>query len=654
MKAPTVTGTLTVNPRGFGWIATEGGSDDLWVGNSDFGPAMHRDRVRATIQRGSQGRVRGIVTEVLERGTHTFVGTYRESRFGGVVHPQDERLPERVQVPGLNRRPGSKRGKGEAKDGDLVAAEFLSWPESAEGATAKVLQVFGTDGEAARETDLIVYDLGLRVRYPKDVERAAEQLPGEITEAIIEARSDLRARPLFTIDPESAKDFDDAVHVGPREGGGWTFTVAIADVGHFVESGSALDEEARARGTSVYLPDRVLPMLPHRISNDLCSLRPLEDRLALVAEFGVTPRGEIDEVELSEAVIHSHGRFTYDLVADMLGMRGSEPAEGPEPHFEALRGELEQLRDATRALRRARRQGGYLELDLPEPRIVLDAEGQVEAMRATPRHEAHKMVEEAMLATNIAVAGLFVQQEQASIFRNHDRPPAEALEKFRRRAATLGAPLKGKQEPTAAALSRYIRGISEHPQSRLLNGLLLRSMARAVYEEEVAPHFGIGAEHYLHFTSPIRRYPDLAVHRLVKAMLHGDVLPSDEELAEISRRSCRTERLAVDAERTVLDLYKCLFLKERLGEEASASVISCTGLGLFVQLDEHLVEGLVGMQALTDDYYELDEAGEMLVGRKRGNRWKIGDRMMVRIEAVDIRRRRSNFGLVKRLPRAKV
>lgn len=633
-----VTGVLTMTTRGFGFVNAPTAPDGIWVDRRNLGTAMHRDLVTVRVQPSGKGRVEGVVEAVHERGTHTFVGTFRESPADRLVHPQDARLPEHIAV----------ERRGGARDGDTVAAQFTRYPDHPHGAAARIIRVFGEEGEAAQETELIVYDLGLRLRFPADVSAAADGAPDGIAMSELERRTDLRARPLVTVDPESARDFDDAVHAEPLAEGGWRMTVAVADVSHFVTPGSPLDREARARGTSVYLPDRVIPMLPERLSADLCSLRPDEDRYAMVIAFDVTPRGELLNPQFMEAVIRSHARFTYDRVADMLGMRGGAPMTDDSAHHEGLRGVLTALRDATRARRAFRKRRGYLLMEVAEPRVFLNAEGGIEDVRSSERHEAHMMIEEAMLAANEIAAQRFVDAELPSLFRVHDTPPDDNLARLRLQGDALGVSTKGLGKPTPQRLSKWIKDHAEHPQHTLLSLMLLRTMAKATYDAEVAPHFGLGAPAYLHFTSPIRRYPDLIVHRLVKAIIAGRPNGDDAALDALAEQSSRRERVAVDAERTVLDLYKALFLRERLGEEFAGTIIGSAQPGVFVQLDDHAVEGMVSVEAMPGDYFELTERGDF-IGRRTHERYGLGDRLRVKIESVDVRRRRVELSIVERL-----
>jgi ribonuclease R len=363
----------------------------------------------------------------------------------------------------------------------------------------------------------------------------------------------------------------------------------------------------------------------------------------MVVEFSVGPDGELGRYEIYEAVIRSHVRFTYERVARMLGLR--DPADAPmpddDPAAEAQRGSLEAALHCTRALRRRRQRRGYLEIDLPEVRFVFDPAGGIGAVIPAERNEAHKLIEEAMLAANEVVARHFAASERQTLFRVHGRPPETGLTRFMAQAEALGAPLTVKGRISAARLTKYLRSIKGHPQERLLNMLVLRGMATAVYSHEPNLHFGLGTNFYLHFTSPIRRYPDLVVHRMIKEELRG--APSgfaEGSLAELAIECSRKERLAVEAERAVQDLYKALFLAQHVGEDFDGTIIGVIGVGLFVQIDEHFVEGLVPVDALQDDYYELDEEAAMLVGRHTGRTFGLGDRLKVRVAAVDARRRR--------------
>lgn len=637
----TAVGTLTVNPRGFGFVAREDGGEDLYVDGRDLAGAHHRDRVRVRIVPGRRGRVAAEVIEVVERGTHTFVATLRDSRTARWLVPRDTRLPEHVRVVTV------AEDLPDARDGDLVAAAFTDWPDDAEAPiSARIIRVFGREGQTARETDMAVFDLGLRVDFPDEVEAEAAAHGDAIDPAEAARRLDLRGLPLLTIDPESARDFDDAVHAAPRPGGGWRMTVAVADVAHYVPRGGALDHEARQRSFSVYLPDRVLPMLPHPLSSGLCSLRPDEDRLAMVTIFDVAPDGTRGPARCAEAVIRSHARLTYDEAADMLGLRGLPPTPG-RPEHAPLLPVLEALRDATRALRDHRRRRGRLDLDTAEPKVRFAPDGRVIGIATYERHEAHRLIEEAMVATNEAIASQFVEARHPSVFRVHDDPSAEGIARFRVHAEQLGAHLPEDAEDDLRALDRWLDTLDNHPRRPLLHMLLLRAMARAEYRAECSPHYGLGAPAYLHFTSPIRRYPDLAVHRLVKDALRHREGTELGELEGIAREATRRERITVDAEREVMALYKALSMQDKVGLVAEGLVMGLTDSGLFVQLDQYNVEGMVRFDKPGGPRYRMTRDGTALVDPRTGDTHRLGDALRVRVVDVSVRQRRIELALVR-------
>ena len=635
---PTLSGSLSVTRRGFAFVTTDCDHADVYVAGHQLGAALHRDRVRVEVSEGHRGKPEGRVIEVLERGTHTFVGVLHQGRRAIWVDPTDERLPDHFSL--IDDPMG--------RDGDMVAAEIIRWPESVDDIpVARVLRTLATMGEAAKETEIAIFAAGLPTTFPPQAESEAEAWDDEALARAAEGRLDLRERALFTIDPQTARDFDDAVAVEPLPGGGWRLTVAIADVAEFVTEGSRIDAAARTRGTSVYLPDRVLPMLPERLSSDLCSLRPNVDRLALVVEMTVSLDGELSDVEVSEAVIRSAARFTYDRAAFMLGVHpdADGPSSDPSETHEALRPNLRALLDMSRVLRRRRKKRGYLNLDLAEARVELDAEGKVVDIVRKGRHEVHLVIEDAMLAANEAVARRFVEADRATLFRVHRNPADASLDQFRARAAALeGGRLKGN---TARAMSRYLKRLKTHPHRDLIHILLLRAMMRADYRAEVTPHFGLGMDAYLHFTSPIRRYPDLIVHRMIKRELRGGRF--DEPLAPLAVHCSWRERVAVDAERDVMALYKALYMQKRIGEAFEGTVMGVTGHGFFVSLVEVAVEGFVSVDQPGGDRYQLNRNGETLYCRRSGEEIGLGARFKLTLVNVNPQRRQIEFRRIERL-----
>jgi len=662
-----VQGTLTMHPKGFGFVTPENSDEaNLFVDHDDLGGALHRDRVALSLYTGRDGRVRGRVAQVLERGTVTFVGVYRQGASRGegeerltYIHPQNDRLPAQVPVE-LER---SER----AEDGDLVAALLIP-PEGGAsealtqraqrdqlleggrgpsiesvGATARVLHVIQPD-TAQGALEAVIYDQGITLQLSTTVEQLADSLPASPSDAEQKRRLDLRHLPFVTIDPASAKDFDDAIYVQPRRSeqraGGWTLWVAIADVAHFVTEGSPLDKEASERSATLYLPAQAFPMLPHRLSNDLCSLKPKVDRLAMVAELEVSPQGELEGARFHEAIIHSQARFTYDQAASLIG---ALPPQALPKHLTRLAPQVMELRDCARALQRRRLRRGFLNLELAEPRINFNERGMVEGFKVAPRHEAHEMVEEAMLAANESVAAHCIAIGLPALYRIHAPPPDYGIERFEAQSALLGAPLgaikpgkkggraEGKVKPLKAhQLSKYLKKHEDHPRLTLLSSLLLRSMSKAMYEAEPGLHFGLGTKTYLHFTSPIRRYPDLWVHRQLKLWLQAQrphakgaegilkaptvqrkrsedaPLPSADDPWEVAAYASRRERLIIDAERRVLDAYKALFMSEHIGETFEGFVCNTSGRGCLVELNDYPIWCSVDEERLPQSF-EYDE-----------------------------------------------
>ena len=623
------TGTLTVTRRGFGFLSREDGLEDLYVNGSQLGTAMHRDRVQCQIALGPRGREEGRVIKVLERGTHTFVGVVHQARKAQWITPRDERLPDRIRL------------IGDARHGEMVAAQFVNWPDrGGQLASAKVLKAFAKEGVASDETAMIVYDLGLPVEFSEDAVAEAAAYGDCVDPEEVARRVDLRDLALITVDPQSARDYDDAVHAKRLDSGGWQLTVAIADVAHYVRPGTALDDDALDRAQSVYLPDRVLPMLPDQLSADLCSLRPHVDRLAMIVRIHVTPQGGFAQVELLEAVICSHARLSYDRAARLVGLHPDDDAS-VDPTDAAEKAAVPTLRalvDVTRVLRNKRKKRGYLSLEIGEPSVVLDSEGNIDRVSITERHEAHLMVEEAMLAANVAVAKFFVRRDEDTMFRTHGEPPPDALERFRKQAGSLDVDIPNTSD--AGHLTKALQRHAEHPMSWLLNMLVLRAMARAEYVARVEPHFGLGLDAYLHFTSPIRRYPDLVVHRMVKAVIHETETVDDDALVDVARHCSRKERIALDAERDVIGVYKALLMSRYVGTTLQATVMALTPNGMFLRFPLTLCEGFIPVEELNDDWYALNDEGTFLVGEKTGHQYRLGDELKVEIKDVSVRRRR--------------
>jgi ribonuclease R len=629
-------GTLSVHRDGFGFVDV-GEEEDVFVPPHEARRALDGDRVRVELV-SSRGRSEGRIVGVVGRQREALVGTYVER--GGteaLVRPSDPSLPGPVRVPRTQL----------ARDGDVVTVRLGVGADLLPpgGLVGEVTGSLGRPGDPSQDVLAIVFAQGFSESFPPEVMDEADRVPLRVAESELREgqRRDLRALSLVTIDGADARDFDDAIYAEEQPDGGTRLWVAIADVSHYLRPGSALDAEAFRRGTSVYLPDRVLPMLPERLSNGICSLRPEEDRLCLVAEMVFDAQGRRTATELYPAVMRSAARCTYDEVQQVLD-------GAPLPSRERFRPLFERLRRLGRQLRKVREQRGAIDFDLPETRPELDDAGRPVRMVRRERKESHRIVEDCMLAANEAVAAYFQERGLPSVYRFHGEPDPDKLATFGELARAHGFAVPGKGEPTSRELNFFMRGLVGHPGQRALNQLLLRSMMQAVYSPDQVGHYGLGAEEYLHFTSPIRRYPDLLVHRLLRAHWErkhrqrpGQELDRElDELRRAAEHSSERERAAMKVEREVNALYAALLMEDRVGEEFAATVSSLTDFGFFVELDAEHVEGLVR----ADD---LGPGHRLVVGAlvwPDGRRVQVGQALTVRLAGVSVQRRQVDFDVV--------
>jgi len=629
-------GTLSVHRDGFGFVDV-GTEEDIFVPPHEARRALDGDRVKVELVT-ARGRSEGRIVAVVGRQREALVGTYVE-RPGNeaLVRPNDPSLPGPVRVPRTQL----------ARDGDVVTVRLGVGADLLPpgGLVGEVTGSLGRPGDPSQDVLTIVFGQGFSEAFPPEVMDQADRVPLHVpaTELHEGGRRDLRALSLVTIDGVDARDFDDAVYAEDQPGGATRLWVAIADVSHYVRPGSALDGEALRRGTSVYLPDRVLPMLPERLSNGICSLRPDEDRLCLVAEMVFDREGRRTASEIYPAVMRSAARCTYEEVQRVLDGE-------PVPDRDRFRPLFERLQRLGRTLRTVREQRGAIDFDLPETRPQLDESGRPVRMVRRERKESHRIVEDCMLAANEAVAAYFQERELPSVYRFHAEPDPDKLAAFGELARAHGLSVPGKGEPTSRELNLFMRGLVGHPGQRALNQLLLRSMMQAVYSPDQVGHYGLGAEEYLHFTSPIRRYPDLLVHRLLRAEWErgrrqrpGRELDLElDSLRRMAEHSSERERAAMKCEREVNALYACLLMEDRVGEEFAATVASVTDFGLFVELDTEHVEGLVR----ADD---LGPGHRLVVGAlvwPTGRRVQVGQALTVRLAGVNVQRRQMDFDVV--------
>jgi len=625
----TMTGILHLKPEGYGFVTPllggSGRQDDVFIPPRRNRRALDGDVVRVSIERGRDGRMVGEVVEIVERRRQFVIGIYRAQAKAAWVEPHDRAFSDLIPVPRDAR----------AKDGDLVKVKLER--EDRGPLRGDVVSALGKPGDPRVEILASAYAEGFADEFDPATLLAAKGIPDHVRPAEIAGRRDLRELPLVTIDGEDARDFDDAVHVS-RTPGGYRLVVAIADVAHYAKPGGALDREALRRGTSVYFPSMVLPMLPERLSNGICSLNPDVDRLCMVCDLALDSEGRPLQSEIYEAVMRSHARLTYTKVAEAL--------EGePQPDVRPLLPDLLVAHELSRKLTQRRRERGSIDFDLPEAKVVLSDDGSVKEIVRRPRNDAHRLVEEFMLAANEAVARFFDARGLPTVYRIHDQPDEEKLETFGQLARLHGFDLPA--EPTPAALNELLARIEGKPQQKALNALLLRAMMQAQYSPDNIGHFGLAAPTYLHFTSPIRRYPDLMVHRLLKEhwarggrpMRDAERKEQEEYLAGVASQCSERERAAMKAERDIEAFFAAVFMQDKIGEEYDAVVGGVTDFGLFCELKEVFVEGLVPKESLGDGV-DLDEEHHRLRVGKSGRSYGVGDELRVRVAASDAVRRR--------------
>ena len=646
----TVHGSISVHRDGYGFVAPEGGGDDIFVPAKAVGGALHGDKVslRTEKSRIGRGKLEGRVVAVLERANSRIVGRLEENRRGAILVPEDIRIGTFFAIPA--------KAKANAVDGQQVVIEVTSWPVGGRPPEGKVIEVLGWPDDPQVEVQTIIRRFDLPHRFEAATLAEAEAVPALVGKDDLKDRVDLRKLPTVTIDGETAKDFDDAVSLR-AEGDNWRLWVSIADVSHYVKPGSQLDQEAYLRGTSVYFPDRCIPMLPERLSNGICSLNPHVDRLTMTAEMLFNQAGQMVESHCYPSVINSDARLTYTLVKQVI-VDGDEKALG---EHRALAPMLLQMKELALILMAMRRTRGSIDFDLPEPEIIIGLTGQTEAIIKSERNLAHQLIEEFMLAANEAVARFVTDQQLPFIYRIHEQPDPARLADFRDFILPFGFTLELQGDTVAPrALQQLIAEAEGKPEERMVNYGLLRCMKQARYAAINLGHFGLASACYTHFTSPIRRYPDLIVHRLLRlALAHAEGSLSKQQqreldrigasLSEAAEHTSKRERVAMEAERDIVELKKLQFMQSRIGQEFDGFIAGVAGFGCFVELTEVFVEGLVHVSTLADDLYRFEEKDHALVGR-RGKGLRIGDPARVRVVAVNPQARRIEFVLVTHAP----
>ena len=642
-KQQTVTGALSITSKGFGFIRTEQGPD-VFISYDHLANGMDGDVVEARLLKKGQ-KPSGKIVSIVKRSDRPIIGVFRFTKQGGKVYPEDERLPSSLIVPEKEIKQSSL--EGELRNGKIVMARLLQWSDPSKKPEGTIEQIIGDKEEPGVDLKVVALSRDLSLDFPRPVEQEAENIPLPEIDSVLTQRTDLRETSSFTIDPETAKDFDDAVSLIQLPSGLLELGVHIADVSHFVPENSKIDKEAWNRGTSVYLVNHVLPMLPEYLSNDICSLVPGKPRLTFSVIVELTSMGEARNYRIEETVIESKRRFTYKEVEAIIN--GKEDPFAPTIHM---------MQMLSQVLRKRREEQGSIDFDMTEQFIDLDDEGIPRMIQPKERLEAHKLVEEFMLLANRTVAEHIESEEKSRkekipfIYRIHEKPAAEDVEAFLSAVSNLGIPYKVGETVEPDDYRNILTIIENLDFKDFVEKIALQSMTKAVYSTENKGHFGLAFDAYTHFTSPIRRYPDLIVHRLLKRYLKKGRgrIPASPRLITFLERTCTQssvmEKRAVGAEREYTKIKSLEFLSRKVGKVYQGVISGVTSFGLFVELSRYLIEGLVPISELRDDFYTFDEQQYRYVGEKTGKIYRLGDRVTVKIKQVSVEDRKADFILV--------
>lgn len=632
-------GRVVAHPEGYGFLQLEADEADGFIAPKYMHGLMHGDEILARIKHiDAAGRKDYAPVEILQRGQKRIVGKVLQKQGIWFLQPDNRRLLQTVIVP-ANALFG-------AREGEIVVAEITAYPDRQPQVMAKVTKVLGNQLQAGMEVEIALENYAIPHHFPQEVMAQVNDLDDELSEKEYESRQDLRALPFVTIDGIASRDFDDAVYA-KKSGANYRLYVAIADVGHYVRRGSALDEEAYLRATSVYFPDRVIPMLPEKLSNGLCSLNPQVDRLAMVCELSIDAAGMIKRSKFYEAVIHSHCRLTYETVEQLLFVQNDAMREA----FTHLLPALEALKEVYRRLRIARENRQAIDFEFDEAEFSYDSEGKIESITARKRLQAHRLIEECMIAANVAAAKFVEKHKFAAPYRVHDRPDSDKAARLLEYLGKLNLSWQGvygQIEP--ADLAALVTKIAAREDREVIEKMILRTLPQAVYSPENRGHFGLALSHYAHFTSPIRRYPDLLLHRAIKHKLQGKTAKTFfydyQAMQTLSAHCSMAERRADEATREAMDFLKCEFMRHRLGEVLTGKISSVVSFGLFVTLEEFFIDGLVHIASLASDYYHYDASALALVGERSGRVYRVGETVRVRVAKVSLDERKIDFELL--------
>lgn len=638
-KMELIAGRVIGHKDGFGFLEPDDQGEDLFLSPRQMRGVFHGDRVLVRVADiDTRGRREAMIVEILEHNTNQLVGRLFIESGAAYVEPANQRLNQTILI--------SPDGLKGAKHGQMVVVAITTQPGLQTRPVGEVIEVLGDHMAPGLEITVAIRNHELPTFWPDDVTLEASRFPAEVTEDAIQGRSDLRDLAFVTIDGEDAKDFDDAVYCIPNEKGGFKLWVAIADVSYYVRPDSPLDKEAYKRGNSVYFPGRVLPMLPETLSNNLCSLNPHVDRLVVVCEMDISPKGRILKYKFEEAVINSHARLTYNQVHAMMEKNDKRMCK----RFEPIVPYLKHLYDLFSILQMERRSRGAIDFDMPETKIVFGKNRKIEKIVPYERFNSHRVIEECMLSANISAARFLTKKKQPSLYRVHEGPTTEKLQDLQRFLHEMGLKIPTHRKLVPADFAKILSSVEGRPDVHLIQTVLLRSMSQAIYDPENKGHFGLAYEAYTHFTSPIRRYPDLIVHRAIKHALAKQPIAHDlNVLSAVGIHCSMTERRADDATDEAIDWLKCEFMMDKVGGEFAGIISGVTGFGVFVELADVYVEGLVHISNLPGDYYHFDPIKHALQGERSGRRFRLGDPIKIKVARVDLDQRQIDFVLAENI-----
>lgn len=663
-RSSLLTGKVLGHRDGFGFFTPDDENvkdkrgKDFYISSHEMQRVFHGDVVQAILvdRTDRKGRKEVKILEVIEPRKAPIVGRFYVDHHVCSVVPEDTKIKQELLID-----PKAKLG---ARHGQMVVVDLVQRPTKRSLAIGKVIEVLGDHMAPGMEIEIALRAHDLPYQFPQTVQEEVATIADEVEESAKLPRKDLRDLPLVTIDGEDARDFDDAVYCQPEKSGGWRLWVAIADVSYYVRHGSALDDEAISRGNSVYFPSQVIPMLPEKLSNGLCSLNPDVDRLCMICEMTVSASGKLSTSEFYPAVMRSHARFTYSKVAAMLDVEENEEGQKLKETYPKLVPDLENLKDMYLALSDARNKRGAIAFETQESLFLFNEEKKIESVIPLIRNDAHKIIEECMILANVATAEFIEKHSKPGLFRVHDKPSEDKYNKFVSYLSELGLSIPSREEPEPRDYCDILAKVAGRPDQELIQTMLLRSMRQAVYQSDNLGHFGLALQSYSHFTSPIRRYPDLVVHRVIKAILEAKAKNTAnaghydyklEEVIELGEHCSMTERRADEATRDVSDWLKCEFMQDHVGDSFSGVISTVTNFGMFVRLQDLHIEGLVHITSLGRDYYHYDDVRMCLTGENTGVKYRVGDVVMVQVAAVNLDEKKIDLamqGSVDQLPAA--